>query len=321
MTSAHNMINKSIDSIYGTIKLPSSPTDLIRKTLESHGEWSYLEPLILNSLLLDNDRIYDIGAYIGTFGLGLDKICNLKKIISVEPNHSSWKILTENLKNNCRAPFKTINCSVGLEPGKATEFFHSDNNLGARSYKIENTTSEKNHNNNTVNQFTILQLREQYGSYDLLKLDVEGAEYEALRGDAVWIKNNKPIIWTECNEAPSAQKLLQFYLWAELSPIYVTYPAFRKHNYKNAASTPYPIAYEAAILGGGKERLELFSTQNLDEEIICTPINSYESLRKAMWLTPRWGKKEWTALSNAELIALVGRLSLQQDYSTFLNQE
>jgi len=314
-----NIKNNSTDSIYGKINLPDSATDLIRNTLETHGEWAYLEALILKSMLSENDTIYDIGAYIGTFSLGLDKEHKINKIISVEPNYTSWKILTKNLENNCNSPFQTVNCSIGSKEGQAAEFSKSDSNLGARSYK--EITPNPNKKQNIINQFTIQQLRKKYGSYNLLKLDIEGSECEALKGDAVWIKNKKPIIWSECNENILAQELLQFYLWAELSPIYISYPAFRKKNHKNSTSAPYPIAYEAAILGGSKERMDMLSTKNLGEEIICIPLDSYESLRKAMWLTPRWGQAEWINLSKTELIALIGRLSLNQDYKNFYSQK
>ena len=107
-----------------------------------------------------------------------------------------------------------------------------------------------------------------------------------MRSDAVWVKENKPIVWAECNESLAVRELLQFYLWAELSPVYIAYPVFRRDNYKKAGRSPFPIAYEAA-----------------------------------MWLIPRWGREEWTCLSKLELIALLGRVTRNEHYENFLQHE
>ncbi|MCF6252842.1 MAG: FkbM family methyltransferase [Methylococcaceae bacterium] len=311
------MTHPVTDTKYGQIFLPDSENDLIRRILELHGEWAYLEVLILSSLLSNNDVVYDLGAYIGTFSLGIAGVANLKKILAVEPSCSSGKLLAKNLKNNCKAPFQTKNCAVGFEPGLALEHIHTNNNLGSRTYETISDYAVSN-TKEIVEQCTLKKLRELHGDYDIIKLDIEGAEYDALRSDAAWIKETKPIVWAECNESPAVRELLQFYLWAELSPVYIAYPVFRHDNFKKSNHLPFPIAYEAALLGGANEKLAKLTTKHLMEEIYCVQIDSYESLRKAMWLTPRWGREEWTCLSKSELIALLGRVTREECYEKFL---
>jgi len=210
---------------------------------------------------------------------------------------------------------------VGFESGLALEQIHTNSNLGSRIYK---TLDENTHldvqlaSEGPDRQRTLRQLREQYGDYNFIKLDIEGAEYDALRSDAVWIKENKPIVWAECNESPAIQKLLQFYIWAGLTPLYVAFPAFRHNPFKKTDHSPYPIAYEAALLGGSNSRLENFRTEHLGEEILITKIEDYEDLRRAIWLTPRWGHADWINLSKSELIALLGRITRGENYASFL---
>ncbi|MCU7915032.1 MAG: FkbM family methyltransferase [Candidatus Thiodiazotropha sp. (ex Gloverina cf. vestifex)] len=168
---------------------------------------------------------------------------------------------------------------------------------------------------------TLQQLRQRYDNYGLLKLDIEGAEYDALRGDSVWIRDNKPTIWAECNESPGAQQLLQFYLWANLTPYYIAFPAFRRNNFKQCKEDPYPIAYEAALLGGDKQLILNFISKLSATEIIVRKIESFEDLRKALWETPRWGLKEWLNLSTAELIALLGHAVKTGSYHDFIKRD
>ena len=83
------------------------------------------------SLLDDNDVVDDLGAYIGTFSLGIASIANLKNILAVEPSRSSGKLWAKNLQNNYEMLFQTVNCAVGFEPGQALEHVRSGNNLGS----------------------------------------------------------------------------------------------------------------------------------------------------------------------------------------------
>lgn len=238
------------ETIYGDMVLSSSESDLISRVLLSHGEWGYVETQLLSHVIDSDTVVYDVGAYIGTFSLGISKYAP-KKIVAIEANRESCDRLRINLNSNCQVPYVVENVAVGFQPGKAVLLEYDAENLGGIS--VREYDSGRDDESSVIEVLALQQLRQRYGNYGLLKLDIEGAEYDALRGDAVWVRDNKPTIWAECNESPGAQQLLQFYLWAELSPHYIAFPAFRRNNFKQCSEDPYPIAYEASLLGGDKE--------------------------------------------------------------------
>lgn len=162
-------------------------------------------------------------------------------------------------------------------------------------------------------------MREKYGDYDCLKLDVEGMEFEALRSDSTYLKKRSPVIWAECNESFASLKVLEALIALEYMPVYIAFPAFRADNFRNNPEKFFPMAYEASLVGASKNRLEaLHSLIDRDEIIVAQVRDSWE-LRQAMWITPRWATEDWTKRSRPELIALLGRMSRNEDLSSFLN--
>lgn len=231
-----------------------------------------------------------------------------------EPNPASAALVKENLQRNCTVENYVENCALAAQAGYAEMVAQQPTNAGATSWRItDHPSSETN-----VTVKTVAALRERYGPYDLLKLDVEGSELESLRGDCRWIKENKPVILAECNETPEVEELLAFFNWAELSPHFVAYPAFRRNNFKQCEERIYPIAYEAALLGAKAEQIKSLDVSKFDEEVIVRPLATFSDLREMLWRTPRWGRLSWTSLLKPELIALLGRAERGVDFSSFL---
>jgi len=111
---------------------------------------------------------------------------------------------------------------------------------------------------------------------------------------------------------------LSFLHWADLNPHYVAFPSYRKSNYRGRTEHNFPIAYEAALVGG---RSEVFAAADWSvdgEEILVTRVESAYQLRKAMWQTPRWGHASWANLSKLELLAMLTRLMRKENFDEFL---
>jgi len=304
------------ETLYGPLCLPSDPHDLIRRVLEGEGEWAYLEPLILKTLLEPGATVFDVGAFIGTFSLALAGL-GAGRIVSVEPNPASASLLKRNMSRNCRVPYEVVEAAVGLHPGKAGVTRTVEKNLGATAF----TANGSEPSSGSVEQVTISDLRRAHGSYDLLKLDVEGAEFDVLRSDAVWIRENKPVVWAECNETAGVGKIMEFMNWAELSPVYVAFPVFRQDSFRKSAERPFPQAYEAALAGGQADICEKLASHGLSDEIIVRRVRNFADLRQAMWQTPRWTRAAWQHLSPAELMALLGRALRDEKFESFLLEE
>lgn len=134
---------------------------------------------ILN--LSRNESFLDLGAYRGdTIKEFLHYITDYEKIVAVEPDKKTFRKLEsycENLKN-CTA----LNNAIWNE---STElFFDCDKGRG----------SSANAKGESVFSVTVDELREKYGTFTYLNVDVEGAEKEMLQGSALTLQQDKPKI-------------------------------------------------------------------------------------------------------------------------------
>lgn len=131
----------------------------------------------------------DIGANIGNHSLYFSEY--FKNVISFEPNRRTYKVLSLNaeLVNN-------VTChNVGLSDrtGSAA-LFVDPSNIGGAS--ITNSTNPKALRSHDI-ELVELDSFQEYDNVKLLKIDVEGHEYNALMGAKNLIKKSMPIILFE----------------------------------------------------------------------------------------------------------------------------
>ncbi|MCA3642507.1 MAG: FkbM family methyltransferase [Methylobacterium sp.] len=309
------------DTIYGRITTPDWPDDIIVRSLSALGEWSYLEQQILARLIRAGDVLWDGGAFLGTFGIGVAQIAErtgqpLARLIAVEPGAELRPFLADNLQRNVTCGHLLVACALGSVVGRLMPADVMVGNHGALSY---HATDKAEEDAIGVDCLPLWHLRAQYGDYDILKLDVEGMEVDALRGDFEHIRDRKPVIWAECNEAMSSILLLEALVAAGYAPHYLAFPAFRQANFHAQTDLPYPMAYEAALLAAPPDRLAQLDVSGLGEEIIVKSVTTSWDLRQALWATPRWAQPAWTTASRAELIALLGHVTRGESLGAFLN--
>ena len=138
--------------------------------------------------------VLDIGAHIGLFAvIASETTGDNGKVFAFEPSPSTTeflkKTITINKKNNV---IEAIQQAMSNEVGKIT-FFVSDN-------KIDNSNSLVSYKNdrklkgievdvNTIDNFVA---SKKLNAVNFIKIDVEGAEYDALRGGIDTFINKKP---------------------------------------------------------------------------------------------------------------------------------
>lgn len=304
-----------VDTIYGLIEAPNNADDLITRFLVWYGEWAFCEPLLLGPMLPENATVFDVGAFIGTFSLGI-AMRRAKRVVAIEANPAVYPTLKRNLKACCRADHETVMAAVGASEGLAGRAKTNPTNLGATAWSP--ATAAQIADGEVVPLKTLAGLRVEHGDYDLLKLDVEGGERDALLGDLEWITANRPIIWAECNEDAASLELADLLVSAGLNPHFVAYPAFRARSHRQASEDIFPIAYEAALLAAPPITLSRLDSHIVGEDLLIRPIESGRALREMLWRTPRWGLGEWLGLSRVEAIALLGRYHRGERFDKFL---
>ncbi len=134
---------------------------------------------ILN--LCQEESFLDLGAYRGdTIKEFLHYASNYEKIIAVEPDKRTFKKLQTFCENltNCT----TVNNAVWNE---SKELFFDGNKGRGGSAKD---------NGESIFSVTVDELREKYGNFTYLNVDVEGAEKEMLEGSKTTLQLDKPKI-------------------------------------------------------------------------------------------------------------------------------
>jgi FkbM family methyltransferase len=304
---------------YGPLEVPGGE-DLISRFLERYGEWSYFETDFLRRVIPSGVRILDIGAYVGTFSLGILQSAP-QKIVSVEVNPMAYQYLQNNLKRNCAIDFVAVNAAVGTELNISGNWKYSQqNNFGSFQYINESSDdiSSDNTAKLTVNCVTIKELRQTYGDFEFLKLDIEGAELAALEADVDWIKSAYPTIWLECNEDPRSFLLYDFLDNIGYSVYYFSYPSHNPENFFGATNPIFPVAFEAGMLCIPADRYMPLPKHFIDAGCEFIKVLNAEHLRQCLWVTPRWGVPNWSTLSRTRLLATCAHLYKGENYATYL---
>lgn len=170
--------------------VPNYPKDCIQKYIVERGD--YWDPRALNLIsdYIGDDAVYvDAGANIGNHTLYWAIERYAKKIYSFEPVESTFEILKKNIELNHLEDVVEI-FQVGLSDEETTgeiSIYKADNIGGTNIAK-----SEKG----KIKLITLdsLKIKEKI---DLIKIDVEGAEVEVLKGSIKTIKKYKPLIVVE----------------------------------------------------------------------------------------------------------------------------
>ncbi|WP_195759979.1 FkbM family methyltransferase [Paracoccus sp. S-4012] len=302
------MKQRTLETLYGLMHVPDWSDDLILRSLRQLGEWCAAEAILAGALLEPGDTLWDAGAFLGTFALGVARQTTPGQVVAIEANPDVTGALERNL-GLLPCPARLAPCGVGARGGWLGPALEDPQNHGATRYSHAETRPEEGP---AIPCRTLADLRAEFGPYDMLKLDLEGMELDALRGDLWYLRDRHPLIWAECNESPESLSLLGGLKWLEYDVLYVAFPAFRKTNHRGTEELIYPMAYEAALVAGPAERLAGLATRAAalvpGEDIICRPIATSFDLRRALFDTPRWARPDWTGLSRAELIARLGRM-------------
>ena len=151
-------------------------------------EWSYIE--ILKDVA-DKDSIFiDVGAHVGRYTIRLAKY--YKKVIAIEPNPESVKILKKNIELNNLDNVEVYEVALGEGVGEGVLYHHGGSSTflpapSQKQFKVRFTSLDMLIHNCVVGKIVI-------------KIDVEGLEVAVLKGARKVINMCKPIILIELHE-------------------------------------------------------------------------------------------------------------------------
>lgn len=143
--------------------------------------------LFLGRLQL-TDLVYDVGAFVGIHTLLSSRVA--RSVVAIEPNPTMFKTLQRTVQDNQATNITSVQVAIGSRTGAAELFFH-----GSASSLRPNRDSSGHHT--SVELTTLDDLAKANGETpDAIKIDVEGAELEVLRGANRCLAASR-VIWVE----------------------------------------------------------------------------------------------------------------------------
>lgn len=170
------------------------------------GGKTHLSEIQLARFLIQNlkegDQFLDIGAHYGFFSLLAAELVGRKgKVWSIEPSERSFCILSENTQ-----AFEQIHCfrkavsdqSGVIEFHEFPELYSEYNSIHQQQFKDEKWFSHFRPLKVKVESITLDEfLTREKADPGMVKIDVEGAEYEVLLGSQTFLRSNAPTIIME----------------------------------------------------------------------------------------------------------------------------
>jgi len=134
--------------------------------------------------------IVDCGAHIGLFTLRCLRNLNATFVLAVEPNPLNAILLRTNLSmNGVLHRFMIVEAAAGSSNGKIKLFL---DNLSSRHSVVKRTARSM-----YVREFKLDDLALTWPGIDFIKIDIEGAELEVLKGASDLIERDKPVLVVE----------------------------------------------------------------------------------------------------------------------------
>lgn len=173
----------------------------VGRSLDLYGEWCEHELTLLGQLIRSQDVVLDIGANLGTHTVFFAKHVNT--VLSFEPQKNIFTVLCENITRNNLKNVRCFKKGVG-EFNTQKNFPLTDltkpGNYGGFSLQ---PTAE----GDCVDIVTVDSLN--LSSCRLIKIDVEGMEYDVIKGAQETLKRCKPILYVENNDQTGKSPLIK----------------------------------------------------------------------------------------------------------------
>ena len=136
----------------------------------------------LNTLIpKEGDIVVDVGGAFGFYTiLASKRVGSRGKVIAIEAQHDSFEMLNRNIKLNRLTNVITLNCAVYSKETKV-KLYSSYSIMTERAGKNTNKFVEVNANT-LDNLLSQQQNGINHADINWIKIDVEGAEFEVLKG-------------------------------------------------------------------------------------------------------------------------------------------
>lgn len=152
----------------------------ISRRIRQEGNWEPYETSLLLALLQPGDVFVDVGANIGYFPVIAATVVGAAgAVFAFEPEAENFRLLEENIRlNNCLHVVHATRAGLALRAGTGELYLSADN---AGDHQV--FAAGENRNSQGISLLNGSDyLRGKLQRMDLLKVDVQGAEYAVMAG-------------------------------------------------------------------------------------------------------------------------------------------
>ena len=173
-------------------KMFLDPKDSLQLSL--NGVYSEFETEIVKNEIKPNDVVIDIGAHIGYFTLLFTMLVGPKgKVFSFEPEPKNFELLKKNIEINNHQNIIS-ECRVVSDKNEKCILYTFTSSSGAnRIYKPENNSEAKPIKSESISLDEYFKNSSYSKKIKFIKIDVEGAEFQALLGMKSIIQSNSKL--------------------------------------------------------------------------------------------------------------------------------
>jgi FkbM family methyltransferase len=190
---------------------------------------------VLKARLRPGDCFYDVGAHTGFFSLIAARLVGEKgSVVAVEADPDNAALLRANAERNQMRQVRVLEAAAWSSSGQlAFEQASAVSNRTEGRVAPEAAASERTI---TVLGVTLedLSFREHERPPQLIKIDVEGGEWEVLQGTQRLLAEARPALLCEVHDPAMIGKIQEFlgrfgYAVEHFQPVHPRYPDYRQH--------------------------------------------------------------------------------------------
>ncbi len=171
-------------------------------TIFDHSE-DFAKPVILSK----GDLFIDAGAHCGMWSLQASKYYD--KVIAIEPTRKSAKSLRTNLRMNRANNVKVVEAALSEKEGYATFYEWPDGPMGNSLHSEPVTYTADYGFGGKPSVVRTVSIDSLNVKPTVVKLDVEGAEYCAVKGGIVTILAHRPKLFIEIHHPDNEKRIIE----------------------------------------------------------------------------------------------------------------
>lgn len=184
-----------IASDIGTFLVPEG--DLVTQQLREYGAHQRGDLNALMSVLRHDDVVLDIGAHVGTFAIPLARHLGPSgQVVAIEPHPDVFRLLCQNVElNGLDARIETQQVLLAAPGSLPRSPVLMSGNTGGTWFQEASASDAAALAATTIDAW--MEARADPVGPSVIKVDVEGAELEVLRGADITIRAKRPVLMVE----------------------------------------------------------------------------------------------------------------------------